>query len=173
MQGPVVQIIAQIIGIVAMAVCVSSFQFKNNKRFFIVQGVSSCLFFTHFFLLGAYTGAFLNLLGLVRSTCLSIKKLRHPVFEVLIMAIYTLITVLTYDGWLSILVLAAQLIGTAVFWRNKAMLIRIYQLAIGSPFWLVYNIFNFSIGGIVTEVFNLISTTVSIIRYRKTGFDES
>lgn len=165
--------IAQVLGIIAMAIAVSSFQFKKNKNLFIVQGISCCLFFIHYILLGAYTGAFLNLLALARSVCLSVKKLRNPIFEALIMIAFVVITVLTYDGWLSLLVLAAMLIGTAVYWLNKAKLIRISQLAIISPCWLVYNIFNFSIGGIITEVFNIISTIVSMIRYRKSGFDET
>ena len=164
--------IAQILGIIAMVIAVSSFQFKKNKSLFIVQGVSCCLFFVHFFLLGAYTGAFLNLFALFRSVCLSVKKLRHPIFEALVMASFIAITIFTYDGWLSLLVLAAMLIGTAIYWLNNAKLIRISQLALISPLWLIYNVFNLSIGGAITEIFNIISTIVSMIRYRKTGFEE-
>ena len=165
--------IAQILGIMAMAISVSAFQFKKNRSLFIVQGISCCLFFVHFFLLGAYTGAFLNILALIRSICLSVKKLRHPVFEALVMLSFIIITVLTYEGWPSLLVLAAMLVGTATYWLNKAKLIRISQLAVISPCWLIYNVVNFSIGGIITESFNIISTIVSMIRYRKTGFDET
>lgn len=70
------------------------------------------------------------------------------------------------------MILAAQLAGTVVFWRNNAKHIRIYQLTVGSPFWLIHNIINFSIGGIITEVFNLISTAISMLRFRKSGFDQ-
>jgi hypothetical protein len=45
------------------------------------------------------------------------------------------------------------------------------QLGVTSPCWLVHNIMVFSIGGIICEVGNMISTVVSIFRFRKTGYE--
>lgn len=166
------QIIAQVIGIIAMAVCISSFQFKKNKHLFIVQGISSTLFFLHYLLLGQSAGAFMNLLSIMRSVCLNVKFLRNRVCEVLLIIGFFVIAAFTFDSWLTILILIAQVGGTIVYWQNKAKRIRIFQLAVSSPCWLLHNIFAFSIGGIITEVFNIASTVISMIRFRKSGFGE-
>ena len=166
------QIIAQAIGIVAMVICISSFQFKKNKHLFLVQGISSTLFFIHYLLLGQETGAFMNLLSILRSVCLNVKILRHRIFEFLLLIGFVAIAIVTYSNWLTILILIAQLGGTIVYWQNNAKRIRIFQLSVSSPCWLIHNVLNFSIGGIITEVFNIISTTVSMLRFRKSGFDQ-
>ena len=171
MNEKTLEIVAQAIGIVAMAVAIASFQFKKNKHFFMVQGVSTTLFFIHFLLLGEMAAAFMNLLGMARSICLNVKFLRNRICEALLLIGFTVVAVLTYENWLTILILVALLVGTEVYWQNNAKHIRIYQLTIGSPFWLIHNIINFSIGGIITEVFNLISTAISMLRFRKSGFD--
>lgn len=166
------QIIAQAIGIVAMVICISSFQFKKNKHLFLVQGISSTLFFIHYLLLGQEAGAFMNLLSILRSICLNVKILRNRVLEILLILGFLAIAIVTYSNWLTILILIAQIGGTIVFWQNNAKRIRIFQLSVSSPCWLIHNVFNFSIGGIITEVFNIISTAVSMIRFRKSGFDQ-
>ncbi len=167
------EVIAQVIGLIAMAVCISSFQFKKNKHLFIVQGISSTLFFAHYLLLGQEAGAFMNLLSILRSVCLNVKIFRNRVCEILLVIGFVMVAALTYENWLTILILVAQIGGTIVFWQNKAKRIRIFQLSISSPCWLIHNIVSFSIGGIITEVFNIISTIISLIRFRKKGFDES
>lgn len=167
------QIIAQAIGIIAMVLCISSFQFKKNKHLFIVQGISSTLFFVHYLLLGQNAGAFMNMLAILRSVCLNFKILRNRVCEILLIIGFLAIAALTYQNWLTILILIAQIGGTVVYWQNNAKRIRIFQLSVSSPCWLLHNAFIFSIGGIITEVFNIISTTISIVRFRKSGFDEN
>lgn len=152
---------------------VMSFQSKKNTNFFIIQGIGNCLFFVHFLLLGQPAGAFMNLLGLIRSVCLNVKKLKNVFCEITLMACFIAVAVIFYDNWLTVLILIAQLVGTVAFWLDNGKIIRICQLAISSPAWLIHNIVNFSIGGIVTEAFNIISTIISLIRFRKTGFESN
>ena len=167
------EIIAQVLGLIAMAVCIISFQFKKNKHLFIVQGISSTLFFVHYLLLGQEAGAFMNLLSIMRSVCLNVKFLRNRVCEILLIIGFVVVAAITFENWLTILILIAQIGGTIVYWQNKAKRIRIFQLSVSSPCWLIHNIASFSIGGIITEVFNIISTIISLVRFRKKRFDES
>ena len=46
------QIAGQIVGLVAAAIMIVSFQFKNTKRLFIIQVCSTVLFTLHYALLG-------------------------------------------------------------------------------------------------------------------------
>lgn len=167
------QILTQIIGIIAMVFGVLSFQSKKNTNFFIMQGIANCLFFAHFLMLGQPAGAFMNLLGLFRSVCLNVKKLKNTVTEVLFIACFIAVAVIFYENLLTILILIAQLVGTVVFWLDNGKVIRICQLTISSPAWLTHNIINFSIGGIITEIFNIVSTVISLVRFRKSGFESN
>ncbi|MBR5144789.1 MAG: YgjV family protein, partial [Clostridia bacterium] len=57
----------QAIGIVAMALNITAFQFKNKRTLLLIICVGSALFSINMFLLGAITGGIMNLLGVIRS----------------------------------------------------------------------------------------------------------
>ena len=169
------QITAQAIGIVGAAIAIASFQCRSNKKFFIMQCVSTLLFTTHFFLLGAYTGFILNALGFLRSVILfnrGKKWAQSPIFLWGLMAAFLVTGILTFNGIFSLFPTAAMLISTAFMWTDDGKKIRTAQFFAVSPLWLIYNISVFSISGIITESFNLISVAISFIRYRKTGFSK-
>lgn len=58
--------IAQIIGIFAMLFSVVSFQQKTQRRIVFMQLIASSLWSIHFYLLGALTGCFLNMIAAMR-----------------------------------------------------------------------------------------------------------
>ena len=49
----------------------------------------------------------------------------------------------------------------------------IAQIAMISPIWIVNNVYYGSIGGVVCELFNMLSVLVSFLRFRKSGYDKS
>jgi len=167
------EIIAQIISIAAMIVSIFSVQFKTNKAMFICRGISGFMFSLSYFLLGAYTGAALNLINLLRSILVINKKTQGRPYMALIIAIYATATAFTFGGYLSILILLAQSAESFVMWGRNGKHIRYCLLFFVSPIWLFYNIMSFSIGGILAEAFVITSTIVSFIRFRKTGFDKT
>ena len=75
---------------------------------------------------------------------------------------YTFSLVLIID----ILIIISQLVDSVGMWTNNFRNIRYCQLFAISPVWLVHNIVVFSIGGILTEVFTIISTIIALLRYR-------
>ena len=165
------EIIAQAIGIVGMALSIFSFQCKENKKFFITQALSGACFAANFLLLGSVTAALLNLINIFRGWVFGFapKKSRF-ILAVVTGLLYIVSTVFTYAGWLSILVLVAQLAGTAVMCTDNGKTIRIVQLSFVSPAWLTHNIFSGSIGAVLCEVFAITSTIISLIRFGKSGF---
>jgi len=58
-----------------------------------------------------------------------------------------------------------------LMWMGNGKHIRYFQVSLMSPAWIVHNIFNFSLGGILCESFNMVSSVVALVRYRKEGFD--
>lgn len=167
------EIIAQALGIVGLVIIVLSYQFKNNRSFFLAQGTGSLFFFANFLLIGAYGGAFFNLTNLLRG--MLFLKNQNKIWKlVLIEAAYTgcLVFSIVLDPTpLSILFAAlpyTALIAMTVFMMHaKPVPIRVFQIAWMSPSWIAHNIFNFSIGGLVCESLNMVSSAVFLLRKKR------
>ena len=161
-------IIAQIIGLVASLIAISSYQFKQVKTLFLFQLVSAILFTTHFAMLGAYCGAVQNFLAMLRGVVLVDKKgklaERKWIFIALI-ALFVISGIVFYDGVFSILPIIAMIVSTVFMWTRDNKKLRIAQMFVVSPCWLTYNIHVFSISGIITECFAILSVIVSLIRF--------
>jgi hypothetical protein len=63
-----------------------------------------------------------------------------------------------------ILPVVGMVITTVSFCLGRAKAVRVLGI-FNSPLWLTYNIFNFSLGGIITESVALISIVIGIVRY--------
>ncbi len=167
------QIIAQTIGIIACTVAVLSFQCKKNKHLFLMQALSGLLFSVNYFLIGAIPGMLFNLASLVRGTLLSKngKKLWKVIFINVLMTVCFAYSVSLLAGdWLQIalsfLTFSGMFIMTVFMYKGNAKHIRYFQVAYASPSWLVYNVVNFTLGGIICEVFNMASVGVYFLRCR-------
>ncbi len=173
---PVIPIFAQALSIIAMTIALLSFQQKTQKRIVLFQFCSSFLFAVHFLLLGAITGALLNFMAAVRALIYSKRDQKWAaspfwilLFSILPIGIYGASFAFfgiapTLANLLLELLPTLGMISTTISFRMKqAAQVRLFSL-ISSPLWLIYNIFNFSIGGILTESFSLISILVGILR---------
>ncbi len=157
--------IAQAVGIIGAVATILSYQFKNNRTLYMMQAFSGLMFSINFLMLGSYTASIFNFINLFRGGLLSCgKTFKSWWFAGLFMTLYTVMTVFTYDSWVSILILVAQLVGTVTMWSQNGKWIRIGQMAVISPAWLTNNIVCFSVGGIITEVFCFCSVIVYFIR---------
>ncbi|MBQ7822447.1 MAG: YgjV family protein [Clostridia bacterium] len=166
MDNVVYDIITQAVGIIGSIANILSFQCKRPKTLIAFQGFGGLMFALNFFMLGAFTGAVLNGINIIRSLVFAGTKSKNKLIPVLLTAIYGVATVFTYDGILSILVFLAQTAGTIIFYINNDKVIKLVSLAIVSPSWLVYNFATHSIGGIVCECFAITSIIIYIIRTR-------
>lgn len=173
-------IIAQGFGIAGLVIIVSSFQCKKNKNFFLMQGTGSLMFFVNFILIGAYAGALFNLTNLVRGLLFS-KNSKKVWKLALVLCLYTIcyifsVALIWGDGFMvfiSTLPYVALIIMSVLMWIGNGKHIRYFQFWLMSPSWIVHNIFNFTLGGILCEIFNMVSVVVSFIRYGKDGFEDN
>jgi len=167
------EIIAQVMGIFGLIIIVLSFQAKENKKFFILQGLGSLMFFINFLMIGAIAGALFNMANLVRGLLFSkeSKKVWKLVLvEILYIGcfVFSLWTVWGngFQIFLSSLPFIALCAMSVVMWMGNSRHIRYSQIIYMSPAWIVHNVFNFTLGGLLCEVFNMISALVALIRYR-------
>lgn len=168
-------IIGQIWGVIAMLLIVLSFQFKDAKRLFLIQ-VCSCLLFTlHYLFLGlggdsaAYSGMAQNIVGLLFRVSLSLSDKRKWLMSPLVMAglcaLAAVVAVLTYPGRIiALLPVIANFACIGCMWTKKTDVMRLTQVSVISPLWLIYNVVTFSIAGILTESFNLVSIGIYYLR---------
>ena len=180
------QLAAQILSIVGCAIMIFSFQFKNNRHLFIAQALSALTFGLSYVLLKTYDGALMNVVALTNGVLLFLgPKFRKKIFMILIcigFAIAPIVSILLAgDAWLDkplleqifgIVIGIGQIAITLAMWKDDGKIIRNTRLFFTSPAWLIYNISVLSSGGIICEVFSIISIIISFIRYRKDGFEK-
>lgn len=159
-------IIAQAVGIIGSIIMIISYQCKKPKNLIVMHGFGGLMFSINFLMLGAYTGALLNAINVVRSIAFAKIKSKSPIVPAVLIFAYTVATVFSFNGALSILVLLAQSLGTVLFYIGKDKPLKIGSLAFVSPAWLIHNAITKSIGGIICESFDIISLIVYMIRTR-------
>ena len=169
-------IIAQIVGLFAMAFNIFSYQQRTQKRAIAFQLGGSTLFAINYLMLGAVVGGILNAVGIVRALVfLNREKLKatHPAWLMGFSAVYLLSYALTFTVFgkeatlFNLIVEFLPVIGmtatTISFRLSDAKAIRRFGL-ISSPSWLVYNIVSFSVGAIICEVLSLGSIVIGMLR---------
>jgi len=170
------ELIAQVIGLAAMAFNISSYQRKSRMGVIGFQLWGSVLFALNFYLLGATVGAMMNVLSAVRAVVfLNREKFRanHPAWLVGFVAAFLASYVLTFTAFgkdatfKNLLVEFLPVIGmtatTISFRYTDAKTIRRFGL-VSSPSWLIYNLFAGSLGAIACEVLSLGSILLGIWR---------
>lgn len=166
-------VIAQSLGIIGAGFNIGSFQLKSNKKLILCQFLGSSFFLFNYLLLGGYTGCIMNGLGVARNLVFSAgEKVRKPYVLILMNIALILGTIFTWEGYLSLLPLIGMIAATIAMYSNNGKIIRIVQLFVSSPCWLVYNLATFTVGGIVCEAFVILSTAVSFIRFGINGFEK-
>ncbi len=160
-------ILIQAVGILGTILFFLSYQFKSNKNLFRVQFVSYLCYTVHLLLLGAVTGGISYVLNTVRSFCLGSKNdfLKGRWMCCIICALQVLTLLFTWDGWWSVLPVAANIAATIGGYTYNARKIRVVGIFVNSPLWIVYDIVVGSWAGIIDELVSEASMIISICRY--------
>ena len=174
-----IEIIAQIIGIVAMVFNILSYQCKKQKAVIAMQLFGGAFFAANFLLLGAAVGGILNILATVRAVVFLFKEKlkadRLPWFVGFVLcyiAVYILNFTLfqkevTPFNLIAELLPVIGMVALNIGFRMKdAAAVRKWGL-VSSPAWLIYNIIVGSWGAIICEVLTLISVFVGMFRHDK------
>ncbi len=144
-----------------------SYQCKSNKTLFRVQFLSYLFYTTHFLLLGAVTGGISYMINTLRSFCLGSKSefLKGKWMCGIICTLQIATLFFTWDGWLSLLPIAANIAATIGGYTYNARKIRVVGMFVNSPLWIIYNVAVGSWAGIADELISEASMIISICRY--------
>ncbi|BCL82050.1 YgjV family protein [Ktedonobacteria bacterium brp13] len=162
------QILIQGIGYVALLFAILSFQ--KNKRGIILfyQIISQTLFFAHYSLLHAWTGAAINVICTLRAIIFYQKDRKtwaqNVVWVYAFMGAFILTALVTWTNYYGLLAIIATLGDTFALWKGSTKSMRFFML-MPRPLWLLYNLLVGSYAGMTTEVFVFLSVLIGILRF--------
>lgn len=179
MELTAVYIWSQILTVVEYALLGASYLAKKRKAIVLLDIASMATGIVAFILLGADLGMAMSVVILLanfyylwdehdqgKSNKLT---LRDYVVLALVLVVIAVLAVLTYDGPLSLLSVAATVIyEISIFWQGNT---RVYKL-LGVPVafcWMTYNGFVGSIFGVLCEAVMFVTSIVGYVREVKAG----
>lgn len=159
-------IIIQIIGGFGILASIISFQCKKHNLILFFRTLTEFIFAIQYFLLGAYTGMIVNLVGCVRNLVFT-KQISHNKKTTISVIIFSVMFIVfglaSWQGPKSILIIIAKVLSTLAYSNKNTTFVRSI-IFVTSTSWLIYNCCVFSIAGVLCESFTLLSLIIGIIR---------
>ncbi len=159
--------ISQALGILALTIMILSYQQRDRRTLLLLQICCNVFFAASYYMLGAVSGVGMSIINICRSFVFSKSDTewgKSPVWLYVFLALSLLCGILTWEGPISLFIIAATLILTvALYCKDSAKMRR--MLLIPPLFYITYNLVNRSLGGIASDVFCLISVLVAIWRF--------
>lgn len=163
------KLVAQAVGIIAVVLFLLSYQQKKRKNIIILNAISRGLYIIQYIMLGAFSGAVLDVAGTISSVLAEkksnrfIKKHLKPIL-ILINLLIVGLGLLVYENIFSLLPVFGVLFHTGAFWLDDEKTVRRLSL-LGSPFWLAYNLISAAYGSAVGDILSMASIIIAMLRY--------
>lgn len=167
--------LGQIASIIGMALTIVSFQMKTRKQIILLQTAGSVFFLLSYLLLESWSAVYLNVVFLIRNIVFYFSKdkkwAQHKAWLALLLCAVVAAGAIGFRSWLDLLPIVGSVFGTVAMYMQNENMLRLLKLG-DSPCWLIYNCTVPSTGGIICEIFNIISIVVGLIRYKEDGLKE-
>ena len=167
-------IISQIIGVLAVALYLLSFQLKKRRQIVWATCLSNAFYVTQYILLGAFSGAVMDFLSTVCSFFAGKKNSPFfnryskwiAVLNLGLISVVGLIIAVTQRDPVELIPIAGALFQAGGLWFEDEQTIRKFGLA-SAPFWLIYNYISQAYGAALGSVLAICSSIIAMVRYRK------
>lgn len=156
-----------ILGLLGILASFISFQCKEHNLILTFRTCNELMFSIQYLLLGAYTGTIVNLVGCLRNIMFAklVSRDKKPVVYIFIFcAVFTILGLLSWQGYKSILVITAKILSTIAYGNKSTTIVRTV-IFITSMAWLIYNYSVSSYEGVVCESLTLLSLVFGILRF--------
>lgn len=163
------EILANILGLIAMAMFVLSYQCKTRGSIIVFNAGSRILYVLQYILLGAFEGLVLDSAAFLVSLLAQQKHrpwLRKHLIPVIIGCNVFIVAagLACWQNIFSLLPIVGVLFETGALWISKEKGIRWLSL-LGAPFWMAYNLLFSAYGSAVGNVLTIVSIGIAIVRY--------
>ena len=161
----VVFILGQAFGILALICTVVSMQLKKKRHLMLLQTASEAFIVAQYLVKGAITGSFMAMVSFIRDIIFTKHdKKRTPLWVLLVIyAIMTILTIISWAGPLSLLPYVGSLIYAWSLWYGKTKWIRLGN-AVGNSPYLIYTIVTGNYALFIMTLLEVISSAVGFIR---------
>ena len=167
-------IVGNIFSVLAMILTIITYQCKKkNMLLFILTGAAVCLCISYL-ILGAYSGALLNAVVIIRNLIFAAKKVKlfsYKFWPYLLAAVMAVCGALSWQGPMSLLIIGALVINTIFLSFDNVQTLR-WSLILTCIMTLIYNLAYKSYGGVANEIFAMSSAIVGLYRYRNLKNEE-
>ena len=155
------------LGVLGLILCVIPFQFKKHKHIVLCKMASEISFAVQYFLLGAYTGAWLDLIsGLRNYLFYKFVKYERSTTPIILAfgALVLILGVFSWGGAISLLPIGAKLLTTVSYGMKNERLLRYITLP-SCILWILYNITIGAWEATVSDSLALISIITAIYKF--------
>ena len=160
---------AQLVGFVAMACGIISFQSKERAKILTFQTMSNFLWVISYLILWEPAAVVANAIGTMRNVLYMFrgkyKFADSKAIPIVFIVIFIISGVLTYQTPFDILPMFAMVISTVAFFVKKENTIRWLSIFVGAS-WFIFGASAGNIASIVSDGTNLLSIIIALIRYR-------
>lgn len=158
---------AQIVGIFGIISAILIYQQKTRKGLMITKLISDIFWVFHYLILCAYSGLAVCILAVLRELIFINRGRRkwanHIIWPILFILAAIGTTILTWEGFISLLTCVASILSVITFWIGNPRLTRILILPTAT-LMIIYDVFSGSYTGMINESITLVSALVGIVR---------
>lgn len=163
-------VLAQVIAIIALTMTFISYQQKNKKKFLFFQILASLSYSLQYFVLGALSGAITDLISLGKNVIFykDEEKGKITKFNVFITIeiIVIICGIITYQNVFSLLPIFITIINTYGNWQKNLKVS--YMIGfLNSILWIIYNVAVGAYVLIINCIIELIGSIIGIIKISK------
>ncbi len=161
--------LAQIIGLIASIMMITSIQVKDKKNLYLILNLFAKIFYgINFILLSAYSATVTQIIGLIITIVAYIyarKNLNVPRWLTIIFIIVTIIGgIFTYNNIYSFMAIGCGITYALIMTSKNMRNIRKLNI-IQSLLWTIYDLLVKAYTASISSAFVFISTLIAILRY--------
>ena len=164
-----VNILAQAMGFIAMGASIISFQFDTKKKILFAQMMAALFFALNFGMLGAITGAAMNITSIIRNIIYynnDKKFFSGKIWTYFFVLVNIIVGVIFRESTWAVLSIIGMVLNTISLSIDNPQKLR-WVMLISSPFVLVYSFITGSVGGFINELISEASIISALVRYRE------
>ena len=142
---------------------------NTKKSLLLTQSLATACTCISYLFLGASSGFALNIVCLVRNGCFYyLKEGQKPIYisTAILATAMVVLGAFSWQGPISLLMIIALAVNTVFLSLGKPQILR-YSILLTSSMILIYNIYVFTIGGMLNESIAIFSSLIGIIRFRR------
>lgn len=144
-----------------------SFQNNRHKHIVMMKVGTDLLFTAQYLLLGAYSGALMDLIGIVRNLILmrtADDRKKQAIATSVFVVILTAAGIATWAGPISLLAIIGKTFTTVAFGFRNPRILRALTIP-SCILWAIYDVLTGSWAGMLYELLGLLSIIIAYVRF--------